>query len=222
MLALGTRRASPLERFIYREDATFRNIIFQMLSKVDLVFLSCASSMLLNSVRDYESQAWNLRTLFGYWFFRPLEFRINLAYCGAVVAGSQVLRFFNRLRPTMDSDLDIVTRVGGVAPLVSFLRAEGYTRVPRADTSHENDYPVMTEIFGITSTSRFCRGGGKHGIIEILDFTRERFRRCKQGGTELVGFLKVQIIVVSQPPIEHILLTFHSSTSPDCSHPSEH
>ena len=126
------------------------------------------------------------------------------------MTGSQIIRFFDRLGPDITRDLDIVTRVGGVPHLVTYLEHEGYLRKPKKARDDGEEYPVITEAFGLASSRDFRRAGGKSGIVSVMDFVK----------TLEIGYdedrflhLKVQIIAVVQPPIEHIIFSFHSSTS---------
>ena len=205
------RVLSTLERFVHGKEPQLRTLIYGMLSKIDLVALSRTSTRMLHSVRAYDTEAWNMIIFLGFWFLNPMGFRAVLAQSGAVVTGSQVLRFFERLVPLAGSDLDVVTRVGGVVPIVNFLEEEGYRRTVREKKASDDDYHVLTEVFSITSTKDFIRGGGKDCIIAVLDFTRPAEYRRHSAWRYQDDVLKVQVIVVAQRPIDHIILTFHSS-----------
>lgn len=181
--------------------------LLSFMSIRELMLLAKVSSSTRAAVLRYTTRAWDGSTFLRYWFPHAEGFRTKLAETGAIVTGSQMIRFFDRLPPLKDSDLDVLTRIGGLLPLAMYLEREGYVRVYRKPrVGRDDDYPLITEVFGVTSSPSFQRGGGKSGIIHVMDFEKDC---CHESKGKL---LKVQVVVVAKPPIEH-LLGFHSSQS---------
>ncbi|KAF6755987.1 hypothetical protein DFP72DRAFT_306623 [Ephemerocybe angulata] len=200
------RSLSQLERFLLRSpESTWRRIC-HLLTKPELGRLGQTSNVLSEYVSIYTQEAWDINDFLGTWFSDPCVFRSALAYAGAVITGSQALRYLDRLHPSNSSDLDIVTRLGGAMTLCLYLQEQGYTRVART-FDRLDDYPLVTDLLSMASSKRFCSGGGSHGILGIFDFVKPHFQRR----LEDLPNLKVQVIVVTQNPIEHIVLTYHST-----------
>ena len=159
-------------------------------------------------VAVYSHEAWNLDKFLSTWFHSVVEFRCALARTGAVVSGSQVLRFLGREEPLLTSDLDIVTRLGGALPLASYLLLNGYTRVFMCPAHRAEPYPVALDAIRITGSKAFKAKGGKHGILHIMDFVK-RSPNVSQATNK-----HVQVSVVTQDPVEHICFSYHSSKCP--------
>ncbi|KAF6743185.1 hypothetical protein DFP72DRAFT_850684 [Ephemerocybe angulata] len=182
-----------------------RMVLFDSMAVSDLMQLASSSSLLKELTNIYKDMVWRVDDFLATWFYASLKFRCILGFTGAIVSGSQVIRFLDRMEPAISSDLDILTRVGGVLSLVNYLEDEGYTRVQRKPGRKE-DYPLLADVCALSSTTQFCKGGGKHGIVEIFDFEK-KLGRTLQG----VDRLKVQVVVVVQNPIQHILFSYHST-----------
>ncbi|KAF6742988.1 hypothetical protein DFP72DRAFT_829185 [Ephemerocybe angulata] len=195
-----------IERFLILPDPRIRTRLLDGLTIPDVLQLGKTSSIIRDVVDLYVQTRWNIEQFLGMWFGDPASFRATLAFTGAVVSGSQALRFMDRLPPAPKSDLDIVTRVGGVTALARFLESSGYTLVER-EPHPQDKYPMLIDVLSITSSKRFCNGGGKDGIIEIFDFERPTYGRLNQ----YTPVTKVQIIAVSQHPVHHIVYTYHST-----------
>ncbi|KAJ3548218.1 hypothetical protein NMY22_g1348 [Coprinellus aureogranulatus] len=204
---------SNFECFVFDLSLKLRATVFGYLSKPDLNRLSRASLFLHSIVEQYCEEAWDITAFLQTWFPNSTgDFRVELARTGAIVTGSQVLRFFDRQPPDPSCDLDIVTRVGGVLDLCMYLEMRGYTRSAREPRrSHkpghgddEDGYPILTSAFALTSSVKFLTGGGRTGIVDIIDYV---FPDPEVGAE--VNY-KVQLIVVLQPPVEHVLFGFHS------------
>lgn len=136
-----------------------------------------------------------------------------MARTGAVVTGSQVIRFFDCQPPNPHSDLDVITQVSGVLDLCLFLETNRYSCLyrkngPKNGRGKPDDYPMLTSAFMLASSFQFLSGGGRTGIVEIIDFVKLR-PSADWVGAEVSH--KVQLIVVLQTPIEHIVFGFHSS-----------
>ncbi|KAF6744352.1 hypothetical protein DFP72DRAFT_826069 [Ephemerocybe angulata] len=197
---------SPMERFLLSSSHRMRNLFLDSLPLPGVLCLRRTSTRVLEIVTLYVQARWNINRFLGVWFGDPASFRAVLAFAGAVVGGSQALRFMSRLPPSPKSDLDIVTRVGGVTALSRFLQSNGYTPVERLPHPQEN-YPMLTDVLSMTSSRQFCSGGGKDGIINIFDFERP----TRGPLNHYTPAMKVQIIAVSQHPIHHIIYTYHST-----------
>ncbi|KAF5336601.1 hypothetical protein D9611_006612 [Ephemerocybe angulata] len=197
---------SGLETLLVSSPPSITRRIFDAMSKPELVSLTLTSSKLRTVVTGYERQAWDIDTFLGLWFRNVVTFKAALAFAGAVVGGSQVVRFFERLPPNPRSDLDVITRVGGVFALSRLLESQGYSRIDRRPEQDE-EYPLVTDILALTSSKSFCRGGGRDGIIQIFDFVKDLDAPLDDD----TNSLKVQVIVVAQHPIHHIIHTFHST-----------
>ncbi|KAF6752406.1 hypothetical protein DFP72DRAFT_849880 [Ephemerocybe angulata] len=181
--------------------------LFDLLTRPELVRLSCTSSTVKEYVDIYSEDAWNISNFLDLWFDSPYEFRSYMALTGAVLTGSQAIRFFDRRQPDPSSDLDIVTRIGGTMSLCLYLEEQGYVRVARSREA-EDEYPLLDDVLSLSSTKRFCSGSGGSGILGIFDFEKGSFPPFSNGSWQRV---KVQVITVTQSPIWHIIHTFHST-----------
>ncbi|KAF6765292.1 hypothetical protein DFP72DRAFT_870617 [Ephemerocybe angulata] len=186
------RSISFLERFLLTSPLKLCHHILGFLSKPDLVSLGCSSSICKEFVDVYSRVAWNIDAYLTPWFDDPQIFRSLMAFTGAVISGSQALRFFDRLPPDTCRDLDIFVRPAGAMSLTS------------RPSDIDETYPIITDILSLSSTKRFCRGGGAQGIIAVFDFEKPQ----PEAGCPN---LKVQIIVVAQHPVHHIVYNFHST-----------
>ncbi|TEB28824.1 hypothetical protein FA13DRAFT_760060 [Coprinellus micaceus] len=190
---------------IYRPRRSWR--LLSYFSARDLVRLGKTSAFMRTVVKGYAANVWNINKFLACWFNRPVDFRSVLALTGAVTTGSQVIQFFDRRRPRLKSDLDIFTRVAGALPLTLYLEADGYRRKYKHWPEHVDNYPSLTDVFSITSSRSFVQGGPFHGIVKVLDF--EKAVWLTPGNR--VTYRKVQVVVVNKPPIEQIILNFHST-----------
>ncbi|KAF6758167.1 hypothetical protein DFP72DRAFT_845134 [Ephemerocybe angulata] len=198
---------SILEQVVARSPPSAQksvsHALFDALSPPDLGYLSCTSTTMSECVRSYREVAWDIVSFLSHWFIGAPDvyaFLDVLELAGAVVSGSQILRFLDRDRPLVDSDLDVITRIGGALRLIDFLGSIGYTGV---EVKHE--YPIDPSVFGISSTRSFAKGGGDQGILHVMDFVKPISRHdCTS--------CKVQVVVVAQHPVEHIIHTYHSRT----------
>ncbi|KAF6742483.1 hypothetical protein DFP72DRAFT_830471 [Ephemerocybe angulata] len=180
-------------------------VLFDTIAITDLINLASSSSLLREIANIYKDMTWRIDVFLSTWFKTPLVFRSVLAFTGAVVSGSQAIQFLDRMEPAVSSDLDILTRIGGVLSLVNYLEEEGYRRVER-DAGRQEEYPLLADVCALSSTAQFCRGGGKHGIVAIFDFEKEVPREIYG-----VNRLKVQVVAVVQNPIRHIMFSYHST-----------
>jgi hypothetical protein len=203
------RPLSILELFFFREEEYLRSSVLDLLTPVDVTSLSGTSTRMRAIVLEYRRQAWNVNRFLSPWFSSVTGFRCALAKAGAVVTGSQALRFFDRTDPDLCCDLDVVTRIGGAPALAIYLENDGYSRHFASYPRHSANYPMLIDLYSIASKRAFKRGGGAHGILHIMDF-KKNISIGPDDALKIVT-LKVQIIVVTQEPVEHICLTFHSS-----------
>ncbi|KAF6750732.1 hypothetical protein DFP72DRAFT_851533 [Ephemerocybe angulata] len=193
---------SSLERFLATSRTSLHLKVFDRLSAADVVRLSKTSTLIRDALKIYKERKWNIDEFLACWFEDGQSFRATMALAGAVISGSQALRFMDRLGPAPRSDLDVVTRVGGVLALARYIESQGYKRVERPAQPGDK-YPLITDVLSMTSSSRFCSGGGRDGIVEIFDFERPTWGVLNQ----FTPTLKVQIIAVTQNPVHHLIYT---------------
>jgi hypothetical protein len=200
---------SHLSQFLARAEMAVTFKVFSILSPIDLCFLSCTSSFNWYVVDTYRREIWSINRFLSPWFDSVPRFRASLAKNGAVVSGSQALRYFQREEPDVDSDLDVVVRIGGVLTLATSLVRDGYTQVSRSALRPKSSYPLCAEIFALASQSSFMHGGRRTGILDVIDFVKTETHIMP--GPDVEVTLKVQLIVVAQDPVEHIIMSYHSS-----------
>ena len=212
---------STIERFFVKASPALNAVVLFHLSKPDLNRLSRANLLLHTIIQRYMREVWDITEFLQSWFpNRVTDFRMELARTGAVATGSQILRFFDRQPPDPKCDLDVLTRVGGVLDLALYLESQGYHRIHcnlmRAATHGVDEYPLLSFVFSLTSSWKFLTGGGKTGIVDIIDYVKtvpiitfSTSGEVQQQSEEVTH--KVQLIAVLQPPIEHILYGYHSS-----------
>jgi hypothetical protein len=200
---------SHLSRFFARAEKGLTFRLLSTMNPVDICFLSCTSSFVWSIVDTYKSEIWSISRFLSPWFNSVDRFRGSLAKNGAVVSGSQALRFFQREDPDFDSDLDVIVRVGGVLSLSMALFREGYVQLSRSGARVNLSYPLCAELFAVTSQSSFMLGGKKTGILDVIDFVRSDTHISPASAREAT--FKVQLIVVAQDPVEHIIMSYHSS-----------
>lgn len=141
-----------------------------MLQWPDLTNLSLTAREIRTAVVSYRLRAWNVSNFLRFFVDQDISFRAVMAFAGALITGEQVLRFFDRLPPTLKADLDIVTRVGGVVPLILFLESIGYVRRPDAPSLAKESFPIMSHAFQITSSSQFAEKGGATGVVSVIEY----------------------------------------------------
>ncbi|KAF6756114.1 hypothetical protein DFP72DRAFT_1066928 [Ephemerocybe angulata] len=197
---------SHFEALLVAPEYVPRGRLLDLLPIRDVIRLGRTSSLVHEVVVQYTKTRWNIDRFLQLWFWDTTAFRAALAFTGAVIGGSQALRFMDRLAPAAKSDLDVVTRVGGVLALSRFLEDQGYNQAERPTPQAER-YPIMTDALSMTSSKEFCRGGGTDGIIDIVDFEKP----AQGAANRYTSVLKVQLIVVTQNPIHHIIYTYHST-----------
>lgn len=206
---------STLERFMLTANPRLGHRFLHCLPWPSLVNLSSTSYLMREIVKHYRERFWNVDNFFDLWFEDTVtQFRSILAFTGAIATGCQVLRFFDRDPPDERSHLDIVTRVGGVGALVVYLEGIGFCRTADAPCSLSNSYNTMSHVFQLTSNPAFRDRSSSNGILSVLEFRRP----IGAGSTFWSGptydrSASIQLIVVAQDPVYHMLMHFHSSGS---------
>ncbi|KAJ3530865.1 hypothetical protein NMY22_g8396 [Coprinellus aureogranulatus] len=194
---------SALRAFLSRGNSAEIDVLFFFIPWPDLTRLSATSSALRKVVEEYRKRIWNVNHHLHPFVDHAPTFRSILAFSGALVTGWQVIRFFDRLPPSPTYGLDIVTRVGGVVPLVLFLESIAYKRVPENPCISMESFPSMADVFQISSNTSFDSKGGATGIVAVLEY----FRVVQESDRDT----KIRIFVVTQSPVEHMLLSYHST-----------
>lgn len=204
---------SPIERFLLCHEEDVLDYLMWWMPWPDLTRLSSTSRIMRDSISMYRKRAWAADEFFFHWFGDDFNrFRSVLALTGAVVAGEPLIRFFDRISPGEDTDLDIVTRVGGAGALVLFLERIGYQLESDAPSTHSESNPAMSQVFGITSSLAFDNRGWTNGVLAVLAFTRP----LGSVPTTWIGptyerFASIRVVIVAQDPVDHIMLSYHSS-----------
>ncbi|TEB21626.1 hypothetical protein FA13DRAFT_1819394 [Coprinellus micaceus] len=201
----GRRFLSLLERFLIEAKDWDAISLYDRLHWPDLTRLSAASRLLHHLVRSYKETIWNIDIFAAEWFDNPIEFRAILALTGALVAGSQVVQFFDGHQPLNGTPLDVVTRVGGVPGFIVFLEEEGYEKVPVGGEVNSDAESTMASAFAMSSTIQFQERGRINGIVDVLEYVKPRIPG------RYAEVVRIQIIVVTQNPVEHILMNYHST-----------
>ena len=162
----------------------------------------------------YQKLAWSIDNFLGLWFDdNVVRFRSIMALAGAIATGCQVIRFFDRDPPDERSHLDIVTRVGGVGAIVIFLEHMGYVLKADAPSLHTNNSGTMTQVFQLTSSLSFQAKTSANGVVAVMEFQRPTGDNYMSwSGPSYDRYTSVQLIVVTQNPVHHMLMHFHSST----------
>lgn len=204
---------STIERLTFREDSGALDHILWWMQWPDITNLSATSNVMKEFVESYRQRTWEAEEFFNHWFEDDFNrFRSILALAGALVTGEQVLRYFDRCPPDLDSNLDIVTRVGGASALVLFLEHIGYELEPDAPSTHSEDDQAMARIFAIASSPMFETKGSANGVLSIFEFTRPGghfFSSWAHSNRDRCA--RLRLIVVAQDPVDHILLNYHTS-----------
>lgn len=170
----------------------------------DLITLSYLSSWLRGVYKRYQSDVWNIDRFLGSWFPDASGFRRVMRSTGAVISGSQVLQFFDRVR-YIDSDLDIFLGVGGSMEMGRYFEKDGYRFEGQSAL-----YPCFTDFLirtlsRVDSFERFF----ENYIVGVYNFSR-----FVVSSGNVARRMHVQMIVLKKEPIRQILCGFHSSTSP--------
>ncbi|TEB18817.1 hypothetical protein FA13DRAFT_1821451 [Coprinellus micaceus] len=190
----GRRFLSLLERFLIEAKDWDAISLYDRLHWPDLTRLSAASRLLHHLVRSYKETIWNIDIFAAEWFDNPIEFRAILALTGALVAGSQVVQFFDGHQPLNGTPLDVVTRVGGVPGFIVFLEEEGYEKVPVGGEVNSDAESTMASAFAMSSTLQFQERGRINGIVDVLEYVKPRIPG------RYAEVVRIQIIVVTQKP----------------------
>lgn len=162
-----------------------------------LAKVSCSTRVVCNA---YLARVWSFYRFFRRWFKDAHTFRKALRRSNAVVSGSQVIQLLDRVR-YRGSDLDIYVRPGGFEVLKTFLIQEGYH--PSID--HLSDYDSPT---GGNLALKSIRGqaSATTSIIGVYTFVKIYLHIKKPRSRRVI-----QLIVTNGDPIQHIVLSFHSS-----------
>ncbi|TFK18559.1 hypothetical protein FA15DRAFT_660589 [Coprinopsis marcescibilis] len=175
-----------------------------LLEPREITLFSVCNSTARSIVLDYVRRAWSVDTFLQLWFDKPRLFRYRLGLSGGVISGSQVLRFMDRELPYPGSDLDILVRIGGAVELHECLVLFGYKRRGKRGDDDRDRYGCISRIFRKAAKAENRIKPEKNGILEVINYSKLRPNSVNQ------ETLKVQMIVVAQPPIQHIMLTYHS------------
>ncbi|KAF6742111.1 hypothetical protein DFP72DRAFT_831449, partial [Ephemerocybe angulata] len=84
---------------ISRDSASYA--LFDALSPCDLVNISCTSTVMRECIQTYREKAWDIGAFLSHWFIGGYDVDIfldMLELTGAVVSGSQILRYLDRKR----------------------------------------------------------------------------------------------------------------------------
>lgn len=204
---------SPIELFILCNKEDICDRLMRWLPWPDITCLSSTSTVMRAFVNLYRQRAWATHTFFEHWFEDQFNrFRSLLALTGALVTGEQLIRFFDRRPPDKESNLDVVTRVGGAGALVLFLEHIGYQLEPDAPSTHSESNPAMSQIFGITSSPAFENKGWVNGVLAVLEFTRPVGDNPKSWlNPPYDRCARMRVVIVAQDPVDHVMTSYHSS-----------
>ncbi|KAH6918561.1 hypothetical protein BKA70DRAFT_1416553 [Coprinopsis sp. MPI-PUGE-AT-0042] len=197
---------SPFERWLLSIQDELRVYILWFVQPVDLINLSATSIVVYSILWHYRSHVWGIENFLRLWFPHPQSFLGQLALTSAVISGSQVIRFFDRLCPKPESDIDIFTRIGSVLALGRYLFAVGYVLATDGTDTHNYELGFNARVLDITQGDKLERLSGVYGILSVFNFYRQTLT---PNGISVV--LKVQVIVVNSDPVDHVIHGFHSS-----------
>ncbi|KAJ7178785.1 hypothetical protein C8R43DRAFT_942385 [Mycena crocata] len=168
----------------------------------DIIASDTLSSIFHDIVRYYRTRTWNPDVFFRYWFIdHPSSFRNMLKHCGAIVSGSQMIQFFDRVT-YFDSDMDIFLRLGGIHPMTRWLETQGYTFdaiTPKYTSVSQSVQQALKKKMTLKPTLR------EDPINTVYNY--KRFI----ASTTIIYAQKIQLITVDLNPIRHILFDFHST-----------
>ncbi|KAI0070001.1 hypothetical protein K474DRAFT_1568082, partial [Panus rudis PR-1116 ss-1] len=181
--------------------------IFQLLPPDTILHLQLLSKTVQHVVLDYIQRAWDLGSLLQPFFSNVVSFRRILHETQAVVSGSQPIQFFSRSHYD-DSDLDIYVQIEGALALGQWLQRHHYMYRPH-DSSSLTFYEAFLRMAVARSKPTFLTA--QEGYDDVPITAVFNFHKT-QTGSERHRSQLVQIIVVSEPPLQCIL-QFHSSTS---------
>ncbi|KAJ7476315.1 hypothetical protein B0H11DRAFT_1917533 [Mycena galericulata] len=192
---------SFLEKTLLVMDDNLLAYLFSFWDPHDILKFSRSSSVIQGILQQYRQLVWDPDTYFQPWFREPTAlFRSTLRETGAIVSGSQILQFFDRIK-YLNSDLDIFLRIGGVLQMARWLVRQGYHLTPEQpdyETFHRNVIRVSCRI--LTSTVN-----QDTGIRAVYNY--QRF----VASATVIYYQKIQLIAVDIDPVHHVLYDFHSS-----------
>ena len=217
-----SRTLSAFERMAigateYGAYSIFKGEICSLLSSSDLYRLRRTSSRMKRLMDEYLKEVINITDFLSLWFDDAIGFRALLAWTEAIATGLPVLQFLDRADIPDDNCLDIVTRVGGLIPILETLDGEGYMRVPKTRPGvygfNAVDHALIEDVYSITSSEGFHRGPtATGGVIEVIKFVRNGWWPLRHtDGDE--HWMRIRVTVVTQPPVEHLILNSPSSMS---------
>jgi hypothetical protein len=207
MVAMEIPITSLLERWLLSMDDDLRIYVLWFVDPVDLVHLSATSLVVHALIWYYRTQVWDINRFLELWFPYPESFVHQLTLTSAVISGSQVIRFFDRLPPSPDSDLDIFTRVAGVVHLGQYLFDLGFIMVTEGKKSDKYDRSFRQQVLRVTQGDKLERSSAGYNILSVFNFV------IASDDEDIEPLLKVQLIVVNSDPIDFIIHSFHSSKS---------
>ncbi|KAH6909024.1 hypothetical protein BKA70DRAFT_1221947 [Coprinopsis sp. MPI-PUGE-AT-0042] len=197
---------SSLERWLVSIDDDLRIYLLWFVHPVDLINLATTSIVLYSMMWHYRTQVWSLDNFLRLWFPHPQSFIQQLTLASAIISSSQVIRFFDRLPPRPDCDLDIFTRVGSVLQLGRFLFSIGFILVTEGKKSDQYDRAFNSRVIRITQGGKLEHSSNGYSILSVFNFV------IASPDEDVEPLLKVQLIVVNTDPIDFIIHTFHSTT----------
>jgi hypothetical protein len=204
---LSGLRLSAFEECLVRGDVSLVIQLFSFWPILSIVRLKAVNFLLKSIIEGYIRNQWDIDSFLSEWFdgeHRPCEFREVLGQCDGIVSGSQALQFFDRTY-FPDSDFDIFLRPEGTLRMGRFLQDCGYMYIPSATDVTTFDHAFHLVTRQLLSIKGDFLGYPNRSIIKIFNFRRlnadEEYQRNSG---------RIQIVVVKNHPIKHIL-TFHSS-----------
>lgn len=129
-LQVPTVTLARFEQFLCRLSLAHLLQVFDRFPP-NLVFVLAATSYTMSClVECYAKHAWNIDAVLQVWFPHPLQFRMVLKSCCAIMAGIPALQFFDRSATRHPTILDIFVRFDGLYQMGRFLLHAGYIFQP--------------------------------------------------------------------------------------------
>ncbi|KII82994.1 hypothetical protein PLICRDRAFT_180823 [Plicaturopsis crispa FD-325 SS-3] len=198
---------SPFELVMMSPPRThFYDSFFRYWPASLIVVLGGVSSRLRYVALWYMKKKWNIDHFLSEWFNFPMYFREGLKDSGAVISGSQALRFFDGLQTDTTNPLELYVAEHGMRLLARSLRRHRYTFLPNfLDIGGQLNAHVLHNRRVLSSSNFSCHS-------RYRTFTFGHVVDLRAGVNNLVSVRVVMVFMTIGDPMKEIIRSVHSTS----------
>ncbi|KAH9858154.1 hypothetical protein C2E23DRAFT_715947, partial [Lenzites betulinus] len=200
---------SVFERFLLGAPNVVVDRFFSSWTPDLIMRLRAVNSNMFLGVESYISRAWNIERSLERWFFHVGAFLRMLDLCEGVVSGSEAQQHFGR-HEYRGNDLDIYLPYHGVLRMGRWLKQQAFVYQP---SGNKHIFFDAAAIMLASAAGRGFEGysGSRHAAastVSTFNFVRPLDKAHQSLGMDGAH---IQLIVVSQDPVQFIVENFHST-----------